>query len=88
MKNQAQRGPGGYMGGMGGMGAMDGMGGGGFERGGFDSGGFDRGGRYTGRQTARLRMGGRGPGQLRGVPMEMDSDMDPGGSPGRFHEVN
>jgi len=85
MKNQAQRGPGGYMGGMGGM---DGMGGGGFERGGFDSGGFDRGGRYTGRQTARLRMGGRGPGQLRGVPMEMDSDMDPGGSPGRFHEVN
>ena len=66
------------------------MGGGGFERGGFDRGGFDRGGRYTGRQTARLRMGGRGPGQLRGVPMEMemDSDMDPGGSPGRFHEVN
>ena len=85
MKNQAQRGPGGYMGG---IGDMDGMGGGGFERGGFDSGGFDRGGRYTGRQTARLRMGGRGPGQLRGVPMEMDSDMDPGGSPGRFHEVN
>lgn len=27
-------------------------------------------------QTARLRMGGRGPGQLRGVPMEMEMDSD------------